>query len=827
MRHITSGFVGLSLLGTGTAAAFENVAQNLDDVQQLGLQQAYKPVGGEKLGATGGEVALYIGGGLLAVGAVVGVAAAAGSGGSSNPPGSNTGGGNTGGGDTGGGDTGGGDTGGGNTGGGDTGGGDTGGGDTGGGDSGGGGSDPQPDQFGRETFPAVSQIPQSFEDNEYNNTRYLPMIKASSAYSRDADGSGVIVAIIDTQFDDDHPEYADRIHPASRPVLRGGIGFPDILNPSNHGTAVANIAIGGRNGNGVQGVAYNATVLGIGVASRSTSGQISDGDLIPDAIIYAADNGAAVTNHSFLSSFSRPDEHQDYDGPSQSFRAAYRRAINEDIMLVVAAGNATRPNPSSVMAHDPEHMPSLANHMIVAVATDSEDGEIANPGDGTPQGSDRCGVARDWCMAAPGWRVGIMPNDVGDKEETAIGSGTSFAAPVIAGAYALIKQTWPELSATQIQTLLFETADDAGQAGVDNIYGHGILNLDRAFTPFLSLQAQSANGNGFSPTPGSTMSASGPGAQIANAMGTMNVVSKDALGRTFLTSQQAITGTPISFDAGLADQLSVQLDRAARLPETAIVGIDQGLTLIAFDDRTSQSVSLVSPDFSLHGGVAQAAHFVDQSLSATALSNASLRDFALADSSDGFIRVDYGTAKFVAARGENGSILVDTTLALDTQSTLSATTLIEQDHLLGLSGTGSFALAGTGVSTTLRASHQQTLGSLRLELAAEVGRFSFAGKGNSFVQQASGNLVAGHAIARFGNFTSGIALPLTPLNMMIDTALQTVAMPNTMDAHLQPHIVFGWQNSFKHDAIRLGLTLDQSAANLRDGQALAHVSIRF
>ena len=62
-------------------------------------------------------------------------------------------------------------------------------------------------------------------------------------------------------------------------------------------------------------------------------------------------------------------------------------------------------------------------------------------------------------------------------------SGTSFSAPTISGAVALMAQAFPNLTGKQIVSILFQTADDLGAAGVDSIYGHGRLNIQRAFQP--------------------------------------------------------------------------------------------------------------------------------------------------------------------------------------------------------------------------------------------------------------------------------------------------------------------------------------------------------
>ena len=62
-------------------------------------------------------------------------------------------------------------------------------------------------------------------------------------------------------------------------------------------------------------------------------------------------------------------------------------------------------------------------------------------------------------------------------------SGTSFSAPTISGAVALMAQAFPNLTGKQIVSILFSSADDLGPTGVDSVYGHGRLNIQRAFQP--------------------------------------------------------------------------------------------------------------------------------------------------------------------------------------------------------------------------------------------------------------------------------------------------------------------------------------------------------
>src|SRR3546814_20546781 len=69
------------------------------------------------------------------------------------------------------------------------------------------------------------------------------------------------------------------------------------------------------------------------------------------------------------------------------------------------------------------------------------------------------------------------------RSEACLFSGTSYSAPVISGAAALLASAFPNLTGAQIVELLLSTADDAGVSGRDAVFGHGILNIARAFQP--------------------------------------------------------------------------------------------------------------------------------------------------------------------------------------------------------------------------------------------------------------------------------------------------------------------------------------------------------
>ncbi|MFL6856424.1 MAG: S8 family serine peptidase, partial [Allosphingosinicella sp.] len=93
--------------------------------------------------------------------------------------------------------------------------------------------------------------------------------------------------------------------------------------------------------------------------------------------------------------------------------------------------------------------------------------------------SNRAGTSQSVYLAAIGSRV-TAPDQTG---ALFLWSGPSFSAPVISGAVALLASAFPNLTGKQIMDILFTSADDAGAAGIDPIYGRGVLNIGRAFAP--------------------------------------------------------------------------------------------------------------------------------------------------------------------------------------------------------------------------------------------------------------------------------------------------------------------------------------------------------
>lgn len=183
-----------------------------------------------------------------------------------------------------------------------------------------------------------------------------------------------------------------------------------------------------------------------------------------DANIFNASWGITTANN--LNAASIKNKNQLINVTSANFVQSLVDAANRDAIFVWAAGNDSTKQ-STALAAAPLVVPELQGHIVNVVAWDSETGALADY-------SNQCGVTMQYCITAPGTRI-----DTG--KYTA--SGTSFAAPMVSGAIAVIQEAFPYMQATEITQLLFVTARDLGFDGVDEVYGWGMLDLERATRP--------------------------------------------------------------------------------------------------------------------------------------------------------------------------------------------------------------------------------------------------------------------------------------------------------------------------------------------------------
>ncbi len=195
-------------------------------------------------------------------------------------------------------------------------------------------------------------------------------------------------------------------------------------------------------------------------------------DKIGDTIRTATLNDANIYNFSWSTDIFATQVRSRYhieQMTNKNFTDALANAATQnDAIFVWAAGNDGY-SQSSALSAMPLHIPQLNGHFVNVVAWDSETGALAYY-------SNACGITKNYCITAPG-------SDINAPATNEIISGTSFAAPIVSAAIAVIREAFPYMQSSEITALLFETARDIGAVGIDEIYGHGMLDLERATRP--------------------------------------------------------------------------------------------------------------------------------------------------------------------------------------------------------------------------------------------------------------------------------------------------------------------------------------------------------
>ncbi len=382
-------------------------------------------------------------------------------------------------------------------------------------------------------------------------------------------GAGVTIGFLDSGIDLEHPAFAGKtVTEQFLPGAADETGGDDV----SHGTAVASVAAAGKAAasDAAPGVARGADIAMFAIPSPSVGqdyipaslaeldGYDDDLALYLDTVLGWRDGARKVDflNLSFgangiIDNYTEQQLRQNFDS---AIAAMARADAGEKTILVWGAGNAhgqgatvcEPPSPDCVGdgldAVSVEVFPGLAariaelrGHTVATVALRESDGRIASF-------SNRCGIAAAYCIAAPGEDMAFAyfgPDpDTGEAVHTyaADGSGTSLAAPMVAGGLALMKQLFRgQLSNTELVTRLFATADKSGVYADTAVYGQGAMDLGAATSPVGVLEVPGATAARGGLRLGALHFRPGPalGDGMARSLGSREVMALDELGAPF------------------------------------------------------------------------------------------------------------------------------------------------------------------------------------------------------------------------------------------------------------------------------------------------------
>ncbi|MDI6730084.1 MAG: S8 family serine peptidase, partial [Candidatus Altarchaeum sp.] len=280
-------------------------------------------------------------------------------------------------------------------------------------------------------------------------------IKAEDAWNTTTGSKNVTIAIIDTGIDHTHEDLANN-------YVATGYDFVnydnDPMDDHGHGTHCAGIAAAEINNNiGIAGLAQ-VNVMGVKVLNKWGYGWYWNCAM---GIVYATDNGADIISMSWGGRYD-----------DEMLEDAINYAHENGVFLVAAAGNT----------HGQILYPAKYDNVMAVSAINKMD-KIA--------GFSSRGVEIE--IAAPGVNIfstvptgSALPNNTYCELCTPLGyrilSGTSMAAPHVAGVAALILSQHPMYSNEDVRCIIKRTADDLGFPGRDAFYGYGKANAEKAVT---------------------------------------------------------------------------------------------------------------------------------------------------------------------------------------------------------------------------------------------------------------------------------------------------------------------------------------------------------
>lgn len=279
---------------------------------------------------------------------------------------------------------------------------------------------------------------------ETGNNITVDGTNASVLYEDDGfseiDAKDVVVAVIDTGLDVNHPALKGRIVSPYNVLDKS----TDVTDEEGHGTHVAGIIAGAKNDQATDGggVAPNVKIMPIKAAGKNGGFRASN---VADGIRYAADHGAKVINMSLGGPMWMP-----------YIQDAITYAESKGVVVVAAMGNSGKSKAAYPARFDG----------VLAVASEGEQGKrskFSNYGDRVD-------------VSAPGEHImsSVPGGGYGDK------SGTSMASPYVAGAVALVVAEHPDWTPAQVRSWMQRAVNDVGPTGWDPNAGYGEVNLFKA-----------------------------------------------------------------------------------------------------------------------------------------------------------------------------------------------------------------------------------------------------------------------------------------------------------------------------------------------------------
>ncbi len=273
-------------------------------------------------------------------------------------------------------------------------------------------------------------------DKDFTAQYYLKEVNAPRAWGITV-GSALLVGVLDTGVDVNHPDLNGKVS--------SGTDVNDIdLNDSiGHGTEVSGIIAANTNNNqGIAGVSWNTKVLSLKITDDFGQARVSN---VVSALDQAYKKGVKIVHISLSTNQF-----------SQTLKDAVKQAHDRGILIISTTGNS---------GIEELRYPAAFDGVIGVGAVDE-----------TKQKEFYSTTGDHVSLVAPGAAIYTTSLNSTYNKVT----GTSFAAPQVSGAAALIWSIAPNLTNDEVRNILISSADDLGDLGKDKQYGYGLLNIEKA-----------------------------------------------------------------------------------------------------------------------------------------------------------------------------------------------------------------------------------------------------------------------------------------------------------------------------------------------------------
>ncbi|MFK2854333.1 S8 family serine peptidase [Dyella humi] len=310
----------------------------------------------------------------------------------------------------------------------------------------------------------------------------LSLTNTYAAHSQGYTGAGVTIGVVDSGIMRSNPTVSGRVTNELIYVdpTTNNTAVDDVVG---HGTWVSEIAAGTSFAQFPGGIAPGASLVSARIiddnspddngSSPPTQVTTTDATFLQQVNQSLITNGVKVMNNSW-GGISWDTTNASLN---QAFDTAYTPFVKNGGLVVFAAGNDSTANPSTIaslptVAADS----SLQKGWLVAVALNS------NSPTQLESYSNKCGIAMNYCLAAPGDVIALDKNTTSSTTNPTyyIIEGTSFAAPEVSGAAALVWQAYPYFSNDLVRQTLLGTATPLGGSQPNPTFGYGALNVGAA-----------------------------------------------------------------------------------------------------------------------------------------------------------------------------------------------------------------------------------------------------------------------------------------------------------------------------------------------------------